>query len=382
MWPLREYRLVLYGNQWVLKGRNAMGGWLFGLGGLAAVCAIAWWLFFAGRHRFAVRPAPQRDSNVHDTATLETITFPAIDGTEIECWLLRPANAARPPVILMAPGLTGTKEGPLETFAWRFVDAGYAVLLMDFRTFGGSGGAPRHWLDPVRQVEDYRAAIAFMRAQLGDRVEIARIALWGSSFSGSAAVCAAATDADIAAVVAQVPYLGGLPVHPPSTLQIAGYIALSIGETIGDAIAGVLGITLSPAYITTYGKPGETAFAISKDNPSRHAPDRNLHPFWASIPSPLRGGWENKMLVRGLQNLDRISAKDELPKVRCPVLLIGAMQDDMIAFETLRDAARTLPIGGSRFVQFDCGHYDPYVAPVFEENICAQVEFLRAVLPV
>jgi pimeloyl-ACP methyl ester carboxylesterase len=234
----------------------------------------------------------------------------------------------------------------------------------------------------VRQLEDYRSAIAFIRAQLGDRVDTSRPALWGSSFSGSAAVCAAAGDAEIAAIIAQVPYLGGLPVHAPGTLQIAGYIALSIGEMIGDAIAGVFGITLPPAYITTYGKPGETAFAISKDNPSRYAPDRDLHPFWASIPSPMRGGWENRMLVRGLQNLDKISAKDELPKVRCPVLLIGAMQDDMIAFETLRNAARMLPTGGSRFVQFDCGRYDPYVAPLFEENIRAQVQFLRAVLPV
>jgi pimeloyl-ACP methyl ester carboxylesterase len=356
--------------------------WSFSVvAGIAAICGAVWWLFFAGRHRFAALPAPPREANPQDSATLETVAFPAIDGTEIECWLLRPP-ATRPPIILMAPGLTGTKEGPLETFGRRFVEAGYAVLLMDFRTFGGSGGAPRHWLDPVHQHEDYRSAIAFIRTQLGDRVDTSRLALWGSSFSGSAAVCAAAGDTEIAAIIAQVPYLGGLPVHRPSTLQIAGYIALSIGEMIGDAIAGMFGITLPPAYITTYGKPGETAFAISKDNPSRYAPDRDLHPFWASIPSPMRGGWENKMLVRGLQNLDKISAKDELPKVRCPVLLIGAMRDDMIAFETLRDAARTLPTGGSRFVQFDCGHYDPYVAPVFEENIRAQVEFLRAVLPV
>ncbi len=163
-----------------------------------------------------------------------------------------------------------------------------------------------------------------------------------SARSGSAAVCAAARDGEIAAVIAQVSYLGGTPVHAPSGLQIARYVALSIGEIVGDAIARLFRIRLPPVYITTYGKPGERTFAMSKDNPSCFPSTADLHPFWTSMPDPMRGGWENRMLVRGLRNLDKVSAKDELADVACPVLLIGAASDDMIAVDEIRTAAGRL----------------------------------------
>src|SRR5262249_7561392 len=143
----------------------------------------------------------------------------------------------KPPIIIMAPGLLGTKEGPLETFARRFLSTGYAVLTLDFRSFGGSSGEPRHHLDPLRQVDDYRMAIAFVAKTLAGRVDTSRIVLWGSSFSGSAAILAARDAPAVAAVIAQVPYLGGRPIHAPDTLQIASYVLLSVGEELGDALA-------------------------------------------------------------------------------------------------------------------------------------------------
>lgn len=79
---------------------------------------------------------------------------------EIEAWLTRPEGVARAAVV-MAPGLCGTKAGPLEAFAEAFAAAGYAVLSMDFRGSGGSGGKPRALVDPLRQVEDYLSAIGF-----------------------------------------------------------------------------------------------------------------------------------------------------------------------------------------------------------------------------
>lgn len=353
-----------------------MEGWMWATI-VVSIGAFAWWLFFAGRHRFVFQRAESLGSEQRNGVCRETVELRAVDGTTIEAWLLI-SSMPRPPVVLMAPGLTGTKEGLLERFAARFVDAGLAVLMIDFRTFGGSGGQPRHWVDPLRQIEDYQSAIAFLRAD--DRVDGTRLVLWGSSFSGSAAVCAAARDAEIAAVIAQVPYLGALPVYRPSGVQIAGYVALSIGETVGDAIAGLFGIALPPVYITTYGKPGERTFAMSIDNPPRSASTCELHAFWKSMPASLRGGWENRMLVRGLRNLDKVLATDELANVRCPVLLIGATRDDMIALDEIRTAADRLAVAGSRYLQLDGGHYDPYVMPLFEANIGAQIEFVREVV--
>lgn len=346
--------------------------WIVGGAGAALVF---WALFLAGRRRFGWKPAVPMPDERRGSARRETVRFKAVDGVGIEGWLFLP-DVEAPPIVLMAPGLTGTKEGPLERFAWTFAKAGYAVLAIDFRCFGGSDGVPRHWLDPLRQVEDYRAALSFIRSELSERVDTGRIVFWGSSFSGSAAI-AAAENENIAAVIAQVPYLGGVPVHAPGALQIAGYIGLSICEGIGDVLAGLFGVKLAPVYITTYGRPGERTFAMSTANPLRRGGGL-LHPFWAAIPNPQRGGWENAMLVRGLRNLDAVRAKDILPTLRFPVFLIAAVQDDMIAFDGLREAAERLP-DGSRFLQFDCGHYDPYVDPIFETNVRAQVEFLQAV---
>jgi poly(3-hydroxyalkanoate) synthetase len=67
-----------------------------------------------------------------------------------------------------------------------------------------------------------------------------------------------------------------------------------------------------------------------------------------------------------------------LAKVACPVLLMAAMQDDMVRVEDVR--AAPLPTGGSRFVQLDCGHFDPYVAPLFATYLRTQSEFLDAMV--
>lgn len=270
---------------------------------------------------------------------------------DIEAWLYGPGRPRA--VVVMAPGLCGTKEGPLERFARGFAEAGYAVMLFDFRSFGGSAGAPRHHVDPLMQIEDYRAVIQFAR---GLNLPIV---LWGTSFSANAAVCAAAREEGIAAVIVQVPWLGGEPVHPPTRLDMLRYVSLSLIDAAGAALG-------FPAIaIRAYGRPGERAFAVSAQNFD--------HPFWREVPP-----FENAMAVRGLKNLDASPAYRELAKVACPILLIAAMQDDMVRFDDVR--AAPLPTGGSRFVQLDCGHFDPYVAPLFATNLRTQIEFLDAMV--
>ena len=95
--------------------------------------------------------------------------FPALDGTPLEGWLLTPHGTSRPPLVIMAPGLTGTKQGMLEWSAWEFCAAGIAVLMFDYRCFGGSAGTPRHWVDLARHKQDYEAALRFARDALSAR---------------------------------------------------------------------------------------------------------------------------------------------------------------------------------------------------------------------
>ncbi len=88
-----------------------------------------------------------------------------------------------------------------------FRDAGFAVLAIDYRTFGNSEGEPRGQLFPLRMVEDYRNAISYMQARADVNAE--RIGIWGTSFAGALSTYVAAVDRRVKATVSQVPVTDG-----------------------------------------------------------------------------------------------------------------------------------------------------------------------------
>ena len=116
----------------------------------------------------------------------------------------------------MAHGFSATRRDRLPAYAERFADAGFAVLLFDYRGFGDSAGEPRQIIDIKAQHADYEAAIAAARGLEG--IDPARIALFGSSFSGGHVVALAARHPELAAAIAQVPFADGiaqLRITPP-----------------------------------------------------------------------------------------------------------------------------------------------------------------------
>src|SRR5438876_1003740 len=82
------------------------------------------------------------------------------------------------PIVVMAHGLSGTRRDRLGAFAERFAAAGLAALVFDHRGFGDSTGEP-DLFHPARQLEDWRAAIAFARSLPG--VDPSRVATFGSA---------------------------------------------------------------------------------------------------------------------------------------------------------------------------------------------------------
>lgn len=331
------------------------------------------WLRLRRRARFGWAPSLGRPDERHWSGTVRTVHFPAVDGTRLEGWLFQPDAAVRPPVVVMAPGLGGTKDGFLEPFAWAFVERGLAVLTFDYRCFGGSEGTPRHWVAPPRHREDYGAALTFVRAGLADSVDSSRIALWGSSFSGGTALVAAAHDHEVSAVVAQCPHL-----RTPDHLQPRGW---ALARFVCSAVLDLVPI-LPPLYIPLFGRPGEWVFAPSTENPSVSDFDGPLgSDFWRRLPRPPLGGWENRMLARGLTTLDEVVPMDELTDVRCPVLLVCAEQDDMVPSATVEEARHRLPT--AELARYDCGHFDLYTGPAQARNAQRQADFLaRTLMPI
>jgi fermentation-respiration switch protein FrsA (DUF1100 family) len=76
----------------------------------------------------------------------------------------------------MAHGFSAVRDQRLDAYAERFADAGLACVVFDYRHFGASEGEPRQLLDISRQLEDWRAAVAFARGL--DGIDPERIGLY------------------------------------------------------------------------------------------------------------------------------------------------------------------------------------------------------------
>jgi alpha/beta superfamily hydrolase len=88
-----------------------------------------------------------------------------------------------------------------------FTDAGFAVLIFDYRGFGASEG-DRGTLSPAWQLEDWRNAIAYMRGR--DDIDPKRGAIFGSGGTGGGnAVLVAAHEPAMRATISQVPVADG-----------------------------------------------------------------------------------------------------------------------------------------------------------------------------
>ncbi len=160
------------------------------------------------------------------------------------------------PCVVLAHGLGGTVDSGLMPFAEAFAAAGYAALAFDYRGFGRSDGEPRQVVSPVRQQEDYRAAIAAAAAQPG--VDPARIILWGCSLAGGHVLEVARGRTDIAAVISMIPLVDGLAAAVAAARE---HGAVSMLRSTRTAVTAKLKATVGAAepMVPLAGPPGSTA---------------------------------------------------------------------------------------------------------------------------
>ena len=138
-----------------------------------------------------------------------TVLYPqALEGTRL-------------PTVIMSHGWGGT-AAMLRPQAERFAQAGYFVLVFDYRGWGDSdarwvrdespatgakaGRELREVVDPLDQATDIFNAVHWAMGE--PMVDIDRVGLWGTSFSGGLVAYVAARDPRIKAIVSQVAYFG------------------------------------------------------------------------------------------------------------------------------------------------------------------------------
>lgn len=295
--------------------------------------------------------------------TREDLTFDS-HGTACVAWLYRPNGAKNPPIVVMAHGFAAIRALRLDAYAARFAEAGYAVLVFDYRGWGDSAGEPRRVLDIRAQHRDWRAAIAHARGIEG--IDAERVVLWGTSFGGGHALHLAAEDHSFAAIIAQVPHISG----PASAFsQPRSLVARLIAAGVWDQLRALVG--RQPYRVAAAGYPGDVAMMTSPDAAPmamRLAGDR----YEELLP-------ENNVAARIALRVPFYSPGRRAHKITAPTLVQIAERDTVTPFEVALKAARRIPKGEIR--TYDCQHFEPYLEPYFDTVVGDQVTFLVAHVP-
>jgi len=310
-----------------------------------------------------------RTTTAMETAMTSKSTHPlnptdvhfASGGMRCSAWLYRPLGAGPFPIIVMAHGLGGTKQMRLPAFAERFVAAGYACLVFDYRHFGDSEGAPRQLLDIGRQLEDWKAAIAYARS-LAD-MDPSKVILWGTSFGGGHVLSTAADDPQVAAVISQCPFTDGiassLAMNPLTSVKLT---VLALRDRIGSWRGA------EPVMVATAGRPGDTALMNAPDAYDGY---RGIMPPGADI--------KNHVAARFALDIIRYFPGRRTPEIRSPILFCVCETDSVApAKATLRHAHRAPRKEIRRYAD---GHFDIYVGQAFERVVRDQIDFLRRTVP-
>jgi fermentation-respiration switch protein FrsA (DUF1100 family) len=284
-----------------------------------------------------------------------------VSGDQLRADLYRPAGVDKPPVIVMAHGFGGERRFRLPAFAEHFAAAGMAVLLFDYRGFGDSEGYPRGLVDAERHLEDYAAAVEFARRL--PEVDGARLALWGTSFSGGHALVTAARLQGISAVAVQVPHVDGLASalrYPPLLLPQATWLATR------DMLAAARGA--EPVRMPIVAESGVRCLA---------GPD--CHEGYTRMIPP-GTPWQNEVPARILFTIMNYRPVTEVHNISAPVLMVASPTDSLIPFAATRKAAMRIP--DCHLELINGGHFDPYFGQCFARVVKLQAEFLREQLGV
>lgn len=283
------------------------------------------------------------------------ITFASGD-SRCAGWLYLPTGVTAPPVVVLGHGLGATREMRLDAFAERFAQAGIASVAFTYRHFGDSGGHPRQLLSIKRQLADWDAALAYVKAH--PDLDRTRVAVWGSSFGGGHAITVAARHPELRAAVAQCPFTDGLAsalaLGPLASLRMTPVLARDLASRVRGK---------APAMVPIAAPPGSPALM--------NAPD--ALPGYQALQPP-GTTFRNEVAARVIPTIAAYRPGRAAKKVAIPILFCVSNTDSVTPpAETLRYAA-TAPRGEIK--RYDAGHFDFYTGETLEELVRDQTEFL------
>lgn len=279
--------------------------------------------------------------------------------TECGAWLYLPAGSQRFSAAVMGHGFAGTRDVSLPYFAEHLARAGIAALVIDYRHFGVSGGAPRQLVDPWRQLEDWRAALAFIRTRR--EIDPARIAVWGSSLGGGLALVTAADDQQVRAVVALAPQIDS-ELEGEASFPGVWWAAQIVFSGWGDMVVTRLGY--DPITVPAIAPAGE--WGMLSDDSAYAAFQKLVAPGTT---------YRNEVVAQSVFTFDDYNPASRASDIDVPVLLIASRQDRLVPFaavETFAKSAKTVSV-----VEFEGDHFDVYSPPAAQLAAETTTAFLQ-----
>jgi dienelactone hydrolase len=306
----------------------------------------------------------------NEAKAIQTVSFPVKGDTVVGTLYPAQASALKTasgvPALVMGHGLSMTRDSGLARYAERFAAAGIAVLAFDYRCFGDSTGEPRELVSARQQVEDYHAALAYVRGLPG--VDGERVAIWGTSYSGGVALQAAYEDGQQRALIMQVPNVDNAATGLFIGTQLARRAPLRgawlAARAVLDFAAGVLG--REAVYTQAMGREGEWAAYVNGAS--------------VSHVDGFRGpAWKNRIALRDFVRLPIFRPVRHAGKVRSPMFIATAEKDDLTPLAPVLRAAR---LAGERaeLHRYDVTHFEVYNGALFEDLVTKQLAFLERAL--
>lgn len=269
----------------------------------------------------------------------------------------RPKNIKNPAIIIMAHGFAALRQFGLVKFAQRFAQAGYAVILFDYRYWGGSTGQPRELVSLSDQQNDWKTVIHYLKSHKS--LSSRKLVLWGTSLSGGYVLSLAAEFKNIYAVIAQMPYVDGNATAKNYPIQ---YLPKALKLSSQDYMGAKVGLTSKTLPIVSV-----DSLCIMPSQNCYHGFMSIIHPDYY---------WSGEVPARVFFNLIRYRPILTLCSIQIPVLFIAAKRDDWIPIESSREAATNI----APFVDYyewDIAHFEIYHGVWLEKAISTQLAFLH-----
>lgn len=279
------------------------------------------------------------------------------EGTRCSAWLYLPDDGKKHPIVVMAHGLGGTRTLRMEQYGEHFAAAGYASFLFDYRNFGDSDGDKRQLINVKMQLKDWNNAIDFIKQD--ERVDGEKLLIFGTSFSGGHAVWLSAHRDDIKAAIAQCPYTNTM-----ATINVVGlpYILRKSPYVIADVLSNMTGYHPILLPLSTYS--GENAFM--------EASEETTHKYVGDT------DYINAAPARTLLEFVKYSPGKFFGDIKIPIF-VAACLDDILA-----PADKTLELAAkAKYAvckKYECGHFEIYLEPVFDEAIQDYINFYNQVM--